>query len=159
MTVTYKQFYSDEGFKSVGFLVDENGNFSIANLNTTNSLKISGVEVLTQNSLGSSVTSSSLTTLGTLSSLNANTANDINLTSSTAINLNSTATQINSTTLTVTTTGAITLTPATTGTIDNIDIGTITPRTGKFTDVTATNIFVGDQNVKALSVAFAVALS
>jgi hypothetical protein len=160
MTVSYKPFQTDDGFKSVGFLVDENGNFSIANLNTTSAYKINGYEVLSQTALGNSVLSSQLTSVGTLTGLNTNSTADINLLSATAINLTAPDTQISSTTLTATTTGAIVLLSGTTGSIDNVDIGVNTPGNGTFNTLTANaDLFVGSQNIKALSAAFAVALS
>lgn len=160
MTVSYKQFQTEDGFKSVGFLVDENGNFSIANLNTTSAYKINGYQVLSQTALGSSVVSSSLTSLGTLTGLNTNATSDINLLSDTAINLTAPDVNISSTTLTATTSGAIILTSGTTGNIDNVDIGSTTPGNGTFNTITAnTDLYVGSQNIKALSAAFAVALS
>ena len=160
MTVSYKQFQTEDGFKSVGFLVDENGNFSIANLNTTSAYKINGYQVLSQTSLGSSVLSSSLTSLGTLTGLNTNATSDINLLSDTAINLTAPDVNISSTILTATTSGAIILTSGTTGNIDNVDIGSTTPGNGTFNTLTANaDLYVGSQNIEALSAAFAVALS
>lgn len=160
MTVSYKQFQTDDGFKSAGFLVDENGNFSIANLNTTSAYKINGYEILSQTALGNSVVSSHLTSVGTLTGLSTNSANDINLLSATAINLTAPDVQISSTTLTATTTGAIVLLSGTTGSIDNVNIGATSPGNGTFNTLTAnTDLYVGSQNIKALSAAFAVALS
>lgn len=159
MTVSYKQFQSEEGFKSTGFLVDEFGNFTIANLNTTSAYKLNGQEVITQTALGNGIVSSRLTSLGTLTGLTTNATADINLGSATAVKLVAPATQINSSTLTATTTGTIVLSSGTTGSIDNVNIGSTTPANGTFVSLTATSLYVGTQNVKALSAALAVALS
>lgn len=160
MTVTYKQFSSDLGFKSPGFNVDQNGNFTIANLNTTNSISINSDVVIDTNSLGSGIVSSSLTSVGTLTGLTVNSATPIGLTTTGALNLNAGAGVLSANTLTVTSTGAIAISAGTTGTIDNITIGETSPAAGTFTTLTATTeLFVGTQNIKALSAALAVALS
>ena len=160
MTVSYKQFQTDDGFKSVGFLVDENGNFSIANLSTTSAYKINGAEVLSQTALGNSVVSSQLTSVGTLTGLTTNATADVNLNSATAVNLTAPSTHITSSTLTATTTGTIIISSGVTGSINNVDIGSSTPGNGTFNTLTANaDLFVGSQNIKALSAAFAVALS
>jgi hypothetical protein len=160
MTVLYKQLQSEYGFKSPGFLVDENGNFNVANLNAIGSLKINNSIVLTPTTLASSVVNSSLTSVGTLTGLNVNSTSDIGILSNTLINLTAPLIEINSNSLTITSTGAITLTSGTTGTLDNITVGATTPATGTFTTLTATtDLFVGTQNIKALAAALAVALS
>jgi hypothetical protein len=160
MTVTYKQFSSDLGFKSPGFNVDQNGNFTIANLNTTNSISINSNVVIDTNSLGAGIVSSNLTSVGTLTGLTVNSATPIGLTTTGALNLNAGAGVLSANTLTVTSTGAIAISAGTTGTIDNITIGETSPAAGTFTTLTATTeLFVGTQNIKALSAALAVALS
>lgn len=161
MTVSYKQFQAEDGFKSLGFLVDENGNFSIANLNTTSAYKINGVQVLTQTGLGSTVVSSNLTSLGTLSGLTVNSNSNVGITTSSSISLTASSNlALSGASISITSTGQVTLNSGTTGTIDNVDIGTTTPGNGTFSNLTATDtLFVGSQNIKALSAAFAVALS
>lgn len=160
MTVTYKQFIADKGFKSPGFSVDEFGNFSVASLDATGSLKINGHDVLSTTTLASSVINSSLTSVGTLTALTVNSTPDINLTSLAAINLSASAIDINTASLSINTSGTIVLAPGTTGSIDNVTIGLTTPKEAQFTTVIATeNVFVGNQNIKALATALAVALS
>ena len=159
-TVTYKQFVSDKGFKSPGFLVDETGSFTIANLNTTENIKIDGETVITPTSLGPGIVSSNLTSLGTLTGLTVDSSADINLTTLENLNLTSSTTLINSASVSITTTGAIVLNSSTTGSANNMTIGLNTPAEAKFTTLTATeSIFIGSQDVKALSAALAVALS
>lgn len=160
MTVTYKQLQSEYGFTSPGFLIDENGNFNVASLNATGSLKIDGSVVLTPTTLASSVVNSNLTSVGTLVGLTVDTTSDVSVLSDTLINLTAPLVEINSNSLTITPSGAITLTSGTLGTLDNISIGTDTPATGTFTTLTATtDLYVGTQNIKALAAALAVALS
>lgn len=160
MTVTYKPFISEKGFQSPGFVVDELGSFTIANLNTTSSIKISGQTVITPTSLGSGIASSNLTSVGTLLGLAVNSTAPVNLTTTNNINLTGNNVEINASSLTVTPSGTITMVPAVTGSIDNIDIGTTTPGNGNFVNLTASDsIYLGNQNIKSLSIAFAVALS
>jgi len=166
MTVTYKQFSSDNGFKSPGFVVDENGNFSVTSLDATGSLKIDGEDVLSSTTLAGTVVNSSLTQLGTLSRLAVNTTTDLNLTTTADINLTADLTTINSnvsidsTTVSVSATGAIVIASGTLGSLDNINIGSTTPAAGVFTTLSAVNdLYVGGQNVRSLAAAFAVALS
>lgn len=159
MTVTLQPFESKSGFKSPGFLVDANGNFTIANLNTSSAYKINGVAVLSSTALGANVLSSNLTSLGTLTNLSVNSTSDVNIDTSAGLNLNATSLSLASTTLTINTVGAIVLASGTTGSIDNVDIGTTTPGTGTFVNLTATeNIYIGNQNIKAFTAAFAIAL-
>ncbi len=160
MTVTYKPFISEKGFQSPGFVVDELGSFTIANLNTTSSIKISGQTVITPTSLGSGIASSNLTSVGTLLGLAVNSTAPVNLTTTNNINLTGNNVEINASSLTVTPSGTITMVPVVTGSIDNIDIGTTTPGNGNFVNLTASDsIYLGNQNIKSLSIAFAVALS
>lgn len=160
MTVTYKQLQSEFGFQSPGFLVDENGNFNVANLNATGALKIDGNVVLTPTGLASSVVNSSLTSVGTLTGLTVDSANDVNITSATAFNLTTPTITLDSSSLSVSATGAIIITSGTTGSLDNVDVGNTSPGQGTFTTLTATtDLYVGTQNIKALAAALAVALS
>jgi hypothetical protein len=160
MTVTYKPFISEKGFQSPGFVVDELGSFTIANLNTTSSIKISGQTVITPTSLGSGIASSNLTSVGTLLGLAVNSTAPVNLTTTNNINLTGNNVEINASSLTVTPSGTITMVPTVTGSIDNTDIGSTIPGNGNFINLTATdNIYLGSQNIKSLSIAFAVALS
>ncbi len=160
MTVTYKPFISEKGFQSPGFLVDETGSFTIANLNTTSDIKISGQTVINTTSLGSGIISSNLTSVGTLSGLAVNSTAPVNLTTLSDISLTGNDVTINASSLTVTPSGSITLLPTVTGSIDNTDIGSTIPGNGNFINLTATdNIYLGSQNIKSLSIAFAVALS
>lgn len=160
MGVIQKQLTSSSGFRSPGFSVDGNGDFTIANLNTTTSLSINNVPVLTATTLGSSVTSSSLTSLGTLTNLHVNSSNDVTVETTADINLTSNVFSTNSSSVSIDTSGAITLTSGQTGSINNINIGETSPGTGNFTTITATdNVYIGTQNIKAYSAAIAVALS
>lgn len=159
-TVTYKQFISEKGFQSPGFLVDENGNFSVASLNATTALKINNQEVLTSTTLADSVVHSNLTTIGTLTGLTVNSTTPIELTTLASLNVTSDAITVSSGTLNITSTGTVVLEAGTTGSIENMTIGLNTPTEAQFTTVVATEtIFVGNQNIKALSAALAVALS
>lgn len=160
MGIIQKQLTSTSGFRSPGFSVDAVGNFSIASLDATGSLKISGAEVLSATTLASSVVNSSLTSVGTLTSLHVNSTSAITLVSSTEIDLTAPVITINPDSLTVSPTGAITLTSGTPGSVDNVNIGETTPGNGTFNNLIATDtLFVGSQNIKALSAALAVALS
>lgn len=160
MGVIQKQLTSTSGFRSPGFSVDGNGGFSIASLNATDSLKINGQDVLTNTTLANSVVNSNLTKVGTLTGLTVNSTTDIGLTTLAALNITSNNVSVNSTTISITTTGAIVLNSGALGSIENITIGLNTPAEAQFTSVVATeSIFVGSQNIKALSAALAVALS
>lgn len=147
MTVTYSPFQSQSGFSSPGFIVGLNGAITTTSLDT-NSLTFAGVELFTPTSLGNSIVTSSLTTVGTLTGLTVN--------STTPVTINST--------------GAIVLSPGTVGSINNMSIGATIPRSGAFTTLTAptittttltasNNIFIGDINVKSYAAALAIALS
>lgn len=147
MTVTYSPLESGSGFSSPGFLVGLNGAITTTALDT-NSLTFAGVELFTPTSLGNSIVTSSLTTIGTLTGLTVN--------STTTVAINST--------------GSIVLSPGTVGTINNMSIGATTPSTGIFTTLTAptittttltasNNIFIGNINVKSYAAALAIALS
>jgi hypothetical protein len=147
MTVTYTPFQSQSGFSSPGFVVGLNGAITATAIDI-NSLKFAGVELINATSLGNTIVTSNLTTVGTLTRLTVN----------------------STTPVTITSTGAIVLSPGTLGTINNMSIGATTPSTGAFTTLTApnittttltasNNIFIGDLNIKSLAAALAVALS
>lgn len=147
MTVTYKPFESQAGFKSPGFTVDPLGALVSDSIDTA-LLKLSGVSVLDTTTLGSTVVNSSLTNLGTLTGLTVNGTSAIS----------------------ITTTGTITIVPTVVGNINNMNIGNITPGTGSFTAVSGdtiiantitagTNLYIGNLNVKSYAAALAVALS
>lgn len=160
MGIIQKQLTSTSGFRSPGFSVDGNGNFSVASIDATGALKINGAEVLSTTTLASSVVNSSLTSVGTLTGLGVDAVSDIDILSDTLISLTAPLIEINSNSLTITPSGAITLTSGTLGTLNNVTIGAVTPAAGNFTTLTATtDLFVGTQNIKALAAALAVALS
>jgi len=160
MGVIQKPLTSTSGFKSPGFIVDAAGNFTIANLNTTSNYKINGVSVLSEISLGSSVVSSSLTSVGVLTGLGVNSASNVDVSTTANLMLTSNSTTITSTNLVLNSSGALVISSGTTGNLDNVDIGTTTPGNGTFNNLIATDtLFVGSQNIKALSAALAVALS
>jgi hypothetical protein len=162
MTVIYSPLESSYGFASPGFSVDQNGNITSSNLTITNivmsgdivangdnlssalsTVRINGVVKLSATALGSTVVTSSLTSVGTL----------------TGLTVNGQLTASN---------GIIQLTSSTVGTIDNVNIGSITPGTGVFTSVNVTatpttntsavNKLYVDQNISKRSAAFAIAL-
>lgn len=160
MAVTFEPFESESGFKSPGFLVDNLGNFSVASLNATGALKINGATVLTPTSLASSVVNSSLTSVGTLTSLQVNSSASIGLTTTNNLTITSNNATANVTNLTINSTGQIILSSGTTGSINNVDIGLQSPASAAFTTLNVSeNLFVNNQNLKALAVAYSVALS
>lgn len=147
MTVTYKPFESQAGFTSPGFTVSPLGALVADSVDTV-SLKLNGISVLDTTTLGSTVVNSSLTSVGTLTRLVVNGTSAISITS----------------------TGTITITPSVVGSINNMNIGNITPGTGSFTAVSGdtiiadtitagTNLYIGNLNVKSYAAALAVALS
>lgn len=147
MTVTYKPFESQAGFTSPGFTVSLNGAVTTTALDT-NSLSFAGVPLLNSTTLGSTIVNSSLTKLGTLTSLTVN--------STTAVTISST--------------GTIILSPTVLGTINNMSIGATTPSTGAFTTLTSPtittatltasdNVYIGTVNIKSYAAALAVALA
>lgn len=160
MSVFYQPLTSEYGFKSPGFLVDQLGNFSVASLNATGSLKIDGQTVLTQTTLADSVVSSKLTSVGTLTGLVVNGNLPISLSTTGNITVAGNNASVSVTNLTVTTTGAVTIDSGTRGTIDNVEIGSQTPAPASFTTVNISEgLLVKNQNLEALAVAYSVALS
>lgn len=162
MTVIYSPLESSYGFVSPGFTVDTVGNITSPNLTVSNivmsgdlvanganfssalsTVRINGIVKLSATALGSTVVTSSLTSVGTLNGLTVNGQ------------------------LTVSN-GVIQLTSSTVGTLDNVNIGSTTPGTGAFTslNITATpttntsaaNKLYVDQNINKRSTAFAIAL-
>jgi hypothetical protein len=134
----YKPFESTAGFQGTNFTVDANGNLVAVTIDTP-TLTINGQTALSTNTLGSTITNSSLTSVGTLTGLTVSSTGAISLTSST---------------------NAITLTSGTSGNIDNIVIGANTPTTGNFTQLAVSDtLLVNGQNLKAYAAALAVALS
>lgn len=121
MTIIYSPLASSYGFTSPGFSIDSTGNLAATSLATnilsttnvilTGTLTSNGIPLLTQTSLGSTIISSGLTSVGTLTALTVNGA----LTASG---------------------GTITLTSSSIGSINNVNIGTTAPGTGSFTSVT-----------------------
>lgn len=147
MTVTYKPFDSQSGFTSPGFSVALNGAITSTSVDT-NSLLFGGVSLLNNTTLGATIVNSSLTKVGTLTSLNV----------------------VSSTPITLSSTGTIILAPGALGTINNMSIGATTPSTGAFTTLTAptiatdtltatTSVYIGTVNIKSYAAALAVALS
>jgi hypothetical protein len=172
---------SATGFISPNFIVDQNGNLSTnGNIVLTTGNIVSGATVLLSNSgLGPAITSSYLTTLGTLSQLIVNGTSTISGT--VYINSNSTTGTMDNVTIgsttpkagtftTVEITQTIAFNPTTEGTIDNVAVGNTNPSTGNFTTMTSTNasvsgtmavagkLTVGGVNITSLSLAFAAAL-
>ena len=119
---TVEPLQSATGFISPGFVVDSTGNIkSDGNIVLTSGTITNGTTTLvTTTGLGPNITSSNLTSVGTLSSLNVS--------GPVVISGN------------ITSTGQISIKPSvTTGKIDNIDIGSLTPAIGIFTNITASN--------------------
>ena len=116
MTVQTKQFRTEFGFKSPGFLVDTEGDLTAlsvttANLNST-TVSISGVTVIESNRITENIKNSSLETLGVLQNLTVN--GDVLLKKN---NINRLSI-VN---------GRVVINSLTTGNIDNVDIGQTTP--------------------------------
>jgi hypothetical protein len=116
MSISQKYLRSETGFESPGFVVDTSGN-----INFVGSLRSNGQTLLTPTSIASSVVNSSLTTVGTLTGL--------------TVQGN---TSISAGVVTINSTGSLIISSALTGTINNVNIGTTTPATGTFTDLTVT---------------------
>jgi len=158
MTVIYSPLESSYGFASPGFTVDTVGNITSPNLTVNNvvmsgdlvsnganfssalsTVRINGVVKLSATALGSTVVTSSLTSVGTLNGLTVNGQ----LTVSNSV---------------------IQLTSITVGTLDNVNIGSTTPGTGVFTSLNVattptTNTSVANKlYVDRRSAAFAIAL-
>lgn len=124
MTVTYSKFRTGDGFNSPSLDIDSLGNITATSLDVL-SLKVDG-EVLFGigapgapeeggpiTSLSPNIVSSSLTSVGTLTSLTVEGDTTIS-------------------------NGLVQISSSTTGTINNVDIGGITPGNGTFDTVTAT---------------------
>lgn len=131
MPTNLKRFKSDNGFESPGFVVDNSGNvvtkaFRATSVSTTSldidNLFIGGNLLFTGNGtvLGSAITSSSLESVGTLDSLDVN---------------GLTTLRYNSTTVLQVIDDKIIITSPQRGSINNVDIGTVTPGTMKATRV------------------------
>ena len=109
MTKNSKRLSSDYGFKSPGFSVDANGNI------TGTSLGIKGVSIIdSTGALTSNVKVTSIEVLGSLQNLDVN--GNVNIRNGSVSRLSVTA-------------GRVVIKSGTTGTIDNVNIGTITPGT------------------------------
>jgi len=116
MTVQQKQFRSEFGFRSPKFSVDAGGNLTADTLTTSNinstTVSISGATVLESNRITENIVNSSLETLGILESLTVN--GDVvlrknNITRLSILN------------------GRVVINSLTTGTVDNVDLGQVTP--------------------------------
>ncbi len=125
MPTSQKFLRSETGFESPGFTVDSAGN-----INFVGSLKSNGVTLLTPTALSSSVLNSSLTSVGTLSSLSVNGA--VSITGNSAVTVN--------------TAGTVTISSGEIGTINNVNIGTTTPGTATFTSLVVTESVVFPNN-------------
>ena len=190
---TIEPLGSATGFHSPGFTVSAAGSLTLTNnLTVTNgdlviqsgAIRNNNTIILTSNSLGAGITTSSLTSVGTLSALTVN--GGVSL--SGAINITSTPTtgSINNVSIGMTTpsvgkftnlyiTNTLNLHPTITGALNNTAIGVIEPAAGNFTnlsaaDVDADNIIassvqidgslsVQGTNLKTLAIAMSIALS
>ena len=122
MSVTYSQFQTGNGFKSPSLDIDDNGNILASSIDVR-LIKLGG-EILfdagdtdegpPQTALSPSIIDSSLQTLGTLSSLTVEGDTTIS-------------------------DGLVQITSASTGSINNINIGGVTPGNGDFVAMTATS--------------------
>lgn len=153
MSISQKPLRSELGFSSPGFIVDTYGN-----INITGDFKKNGVPIgFSGTTLASSIIYSSLTTLGTLSSLIVDTTPPLEgfagvitmLGSGIDSTINNVVigddtpsvgkfTNLSSTVSLTVIDGTVTMTPFNTGVIDNITIGGSTPRPGTFTNVSIT---------------------
>jgi hypothetical protein len=116
MTISQKYLRSETGFESPGFVVDTGGN-----INFVGSLRSNGQTLLTPTSLASGIANSSLTSVGTLIGL--------------TVQGN---TSISGGTVSINSNGALTISSTLPGSINNVNIGSVTPGTATFTDVTVT---------------------
>lgn len=116
MTISQKYLRSETGFESPGFVVDTGGN-----INFVGSLRSNGQTLLTPTSLASGIVNSSLTSVGTLVGL--------------TVQGN---TNISSGTVTINSNGALSISSVLPGSINNVNIGSVTPRSATFTDLTVT---------------------
>jgi hypothetical protein len=137
MTIRYIPFESKTGFKSPFFEVTPTGQILADSLYLeqgldVQSLKILGIDVINNDdstlSLGDSILNSSLERVGTLDYLNI--AGDLMITKG------------SSWTVSVVDGKITLLSGPEVGTIDNIDIGSTTPRLGTFTDVVSDTLDV-----------------
>lgn len=116
MTVQTKQFRTEFGYRSPGFLVDQEGDLTALSITTSNvnatTISISGSAVIDTDRLTETIRNSSLETLGTLQNLTVN--GDVLLKKN---NINR-LTLIN---------GRLVINSLATGAIDNVDIGQTTP--------------------------------
>ncbi len=116
MTVTTKQFRTEFGFRSPGFLVDQEGDLTALTVTTSNinstTISIAGSSVIESGRITENIRDSSLETLGILQNLTVN--GDVLLKKN---NINRLSI-IN---------GKVVINSLTTGNIDNVDIGQTTP--------------------------------
>lgn len=185
---------SATGFVSPGFIVDANGNLSLSNNFTlggtlslsTGSISSGSTLLISTTSLGPNVTTSSLTSVGTLNGLTV--SGTTNLSGRVVINSSSVVGTIDKVNIGSVTPGTGTFTalnvsgdlafnPTNLGTIDNIALGSLTPAAGNFTTLTTSNntvlggnvgvagnttvagtLTVGGSNIKSLAIALSVAL-
>lgn len=162
-SVPFKSFSAENGFDSPGFTVSDDGNLIITgsitfsgNLISDNTINFNGTSVFEGNTLDSSITQSSLTTLGTLVDLtvsgDTNIGGTLEVTQDTTIggNLIVTGTStINSdmnilSNLSVTgdltvSNGTVSVASSQVGSIDNVNIGSTTSASGIFTNLEATS--------------------
>lgn len=129
MPTNLKRFKSENGFESPGFVVDASGNvvtkaFRATSVNTTSleldNLFIGGNLLVTGSGtvLGSSITESSLNSVGTLNSLDVNGLTTLRYNTSTVLQVID---------------DKIIITSPQKGSINNVDIGTVTPGVVKTT--------------------------
>lgn len=159
--ITQNSLNSDTGFKSPGFFVDTSGNIDIVG-----SYKINGSPIIdSSGTLSSTITHSSLTSVGILSNLTV---------SGTTTSTNGWFTSLTAptiTALTLTSTGTLTISPSVlainpsnTGSMNNVNIGNITPGVGNFSTLTITSTptlsthATTKQYVDSKTIAFSIAL-
>jgi hypothetical protein len=154
--VIYSKFQTDNGFASDAFNVDDAGNIIGVSINV-NTIKLGGSTLFevggSNQSLPSTITGSSLTSLGTLTALTVEgnvtiTDGQVQITSDTLGTLDNVdignTTPAAGTFTELTATDSVSLTPTAVGAIDNIEIGLTTPAQAEFTEVTATDITVDE---------------
>jgi hypothetical protein len=185
---------SATGFSSPGFTVAPDGTLTLSGditvggnfvLGNSGTIQSGSAVLLTPSSLGSSITSSYLTSVGTLTGLSV--AGATHLTGTVTINSTPVTGTIDNVDIGLTTPGvgsfsqlnitqSLNFDPAVTGSIDNTVIGGITPVAGTFTSVNTTSVSttsasvannlavngsltVGGTNIKSLAIAMSVAMS
>jgi hypothetical protein len=154
--VIYSKFQTDNGFASDAFNVDDAGNIIGVSINV-NTIKLGGDTLFqvggSNQTLPSTITGSSLTSLGTLTALTVEgnvTISDgqVLITSDTLGTLDNVdignTTPAAGTFTELTATDSVSLTPTAVGAIDNIEIGLTTPAQAEFTEVTAADITVDE---------------